>query len=353
MALAKGVVCVDLDSQRIDTAYPALPPAMRAEVEAATRRVRALAHEALGEIVDEDAASRDMALVAAEARLQATVARHIVALLDPPRRPGEPKGSALDPRTRGVAAVARCAPEARPFARQLVDTQHVQQLFEMRPQCWRLGLKDSLICAQARDALFEDADELECCDVVLRCHGPRADAYTYRVPPPLTGGDATDDESTDEETADDGFAWRPRRLFGSSTTPPPTRVYRYGVLADLLGATVGDLRCALEPPIEPPVLVETPAPRAVPPPPGAAGTRDAAPTKPLREFTPPKAPGRTVRVGRGVGRRGFCPWQARRRARARRLRRWYESLGTAASYPSGTTSLAGKLLARQSPAPAC
>ena len=127
MALAKGVVCVDLDSQRIDTAYPALPPAMRAEVEAATRRVRALAHEALGEIVDEDAASRDMALVAAEAKLQATVARHIVALLDPPRRPGEPKGSALDPRTRGVAAVARCAPEARPFARQLVDTQHVQQ----------------------------------------------------------------------------------------------------------------------------------------------------------------------------------------------------------------------------------
>ena len=80
IALAKGVVCVDLDSQRIDTAYPALPPAMRAEVEAATRRVRALAHEALGEIVDEDAASRDMALVAAEARLQATVARHIVAL---------------------------------------------------------------------------------------------------------------------------------------------------------------------------------------------------------------------------------------------------------------------------------
>ena len=136
MALAKGVVCVDLDSQRIDTAYPALPPAMRAEVEAATRRVRALAHEALGEIVDEDAASRDMALVAAEARLQATVARHIVALLDPPRRPGEPKGSALDPRTRGVAAVARCAPEARPFARQLVDTQHVQQLFETRPNAY-------------------------------------------------------------------------------------------------------------------------------------------------------------------------------------------------------------------------
>ena len=202
MALAKGVVSVDLDSQRIDTAYPALPPAMRAEVEAATRRVRALAHEALGEIVDEDAASRDMALVAAEARLQATVARHIVALLDPPRRPGEPKGSALDPRTRGVAAVARCAPEARPFARQLVDTQHVQQLFELRPNA----------LVKARDALFDDSDELECCDVVLRCHGPRADAYTYRVPPPLTGGDATDDESTDEETADDGFAWRPRRL---------------------------------------------------------------------------------------------------------------------------------------------
>ena len=122
---------------------------------------------------------------------------------------------------------------------------------------------------KARDSLFDDSDELECCDVVLRCHGPRADAYTYRVPPPLTGGDATDDESTDEETADDGFAWRPRRLFGSSTTPPPTRVYRYGVLADLLGATVGDLRCALEPPIEPPVLVETPRAPAVPPPPGA------------------------------------------------------------------------------------
>ena len=279
VALAKGVVCVDLDAQRIDTAYPALPPLMRQDVEQATRNVRALAHEALGEIVDEDAAARDVALVAAEARLQATVVRHLVALLDPPRRPGEPKGVSLDPRTRGVAAVARCAPEARPFARQLVDTQHVQQLFETRPNA----------LVKARDALFEDSDELEDRDVVARLHGPRADAYTYRVPPPLAGGDATDDDDTDDD-AGDGFAWRPRRLFGASTTPPLTRVYRYGVLADLLGATVGDLRCALEPPPAPPILVETPRAPNVPPPPGAAGTRDAAPTKPLRAFTPPKSP---------------------------------------------------------------
>ena len=119
------------------------------------------------------------------------------------------------------------------------------------------------------------------------------------MPPPLTGGDATDDEETDEETADDGFAWRPRRLFGSSTTPPPTRVYRYGVLADLLGATVGDLRCALEPPIEPPVLVETPEPGGA----AAAGRRrdGGTPRRRSRGSSRRRAAGRRAK-GRKTGR---------------------------------------------------
>ena len=78
----------------------------------------------------------------------------------------------------------------------------------------------------------------------------RRDAPRRRdaVVTPRTRGDAGDDD------APAVFAWRPARLLGPpGAPPPPTRVYRYGIFADLLGADVDELRDALEPPAPLPV----------------------------------------------------------------------------------------------------
>ena len=280
VTIGPGVVLFDLDARAVDAPGgedpPALPPAPRDAVVAAARALREQACLAAHGDGDGDAAADGAAraphvgLQAAEARLQLACAAAVLDLLDPGHdraAAATPARRGLEPKTRGVIAVARCAPAARPFTRALVETQHFQQLFEGPGD--RLGAARAATDAAAAAAAAEGAADA---DVVAAVHGPRDDRFAYRLPPPLDPDDDDDGappadappppapaadappDAAADAAAPPRLAWRPPRLLDhvGAPAPPPTRVYRYGTLADLLGVSLAELRAALEPPEPPP-----------------------------------------------------------------------------------------------------
>ena len=134
-------------------------------------------------------------VVAAEAALQIACARHLCRLTRFESLP-------LD-----KSAWYMSQPEAsRPFARQVAETQHFQQLLD-------------------HDAYEEQEDNIG---------ADAADRFCYRVPPPLGCGESP------VPTLPDDLTWQLDPILEGHAAFS-TRVYRYGTLADLLNVPVDDL----------------------------------------------------------------------------------------------------------------
>ncbi|KAH8059121.1 Rab guanyl-nucleotide exchange factor [Aureococcus anophagefferens] len=128
-------------------------------------------------------------LQAAEARLQLACAAAVLDLLDPGHdraAAAAPARRGLEPKTRGVIAVARCAAAARVHAGPRRDPALPAALRgPRRPPRRRARATDAAAAAAAAEGAAD-------ADVVAAVHGPRDDRFAYRLPPPLDPDDDDD-----------------------------------------------------------------------------------------------------------------------------------------------------------------
>ncbi|KAH8048752.1 Rab guanyl-nucleotide exchange factor [Aureococcus anophagefferens] len=219
---------------------------------------------------DGDAAARARArrvgLQAAEARLQLACAAAVLDLLDP----GHDRAAAAAPRAaassrrRAASSPSRAAP---PRARSRGPSS--------RPSTSSSSSRAPATASAPRappPTPPPPPPPPRARRTRRRRRGPRAPRRPLRLPPPAAPRPDDDDDGAPPadappppapaadappDAAADAAA--PRASRGGAQldhvgapAPPPTRVYRYGTLADLLGVSLAELREALEPPEPPP-----------------------------------------------------------------------------------------------------
>lgn len=286
--IAPGTIAFDLDAgtcfapspstsgPALSSDHDALPEDFADAVRAATRTLQLAAIEA----IDQDAASRQSGamptvkraarlspasetLLAAETALQAACSNQMRRLLDGCANFLERDDTpAPDDRARLRAdefVGAHPVPYYRPFLRRLCETQHFWQFVDLtREQLLRGG--DSAATPPS-PASSHSRDEYD-------------DALCYNVPPPLpqqplpdkpsesgsSGGASKSATSSskkrrrsyrrsvpyEERSFQVTHEWQLDAFFGTDRPPANTRVYRYGLLADLLCVPFDDLWRQLE-----------------------------------------------------------------------------------------------------------